>query len=295
MQRVSWARLGNSTCHPWRACVLFVLLLLGSAPLAAANVADKIQLQGEYQQGGLLIGQAPGAVEVLQDGKSVRVGKDGIFLLGFGRDHPAKSVMKVRFADGSVYQRTLAVAPREYRIQRIDGLPPTKVTPRSPADLKRIRDDSVAVRKARALDDAREDFAGGFIWPVQGPISGVYGSQRVLNGEPRRPHFGVDIARPTGTPVVAPAAGVVTLAVPDMFFSGGTLIIDHGHKLSSSFLHLSKLLVKPGDKVEQGQLVAEVGATGRVTGAHLDWRMNLRNQRIDPQLLVPEMHWAAKE
>jgi murein DD-endopeptidase MepM/ murein hydrolase activator NlpD len=124
---------------------------------------------------------------------------------------------------------------------------------------------------------------------VQGPISGVYGSQRILNGEPRRPHYGVDIAVPVGTPVRAPAPGIVTLAVPDMFFSGGTLIIDHGHRLSSSFLHLSKLHVDVGDRVEQGDLVAEVGATGRVTGAHLDWRMNLRDRRIDPQLLVPAM------
>ena len=124
---------------------------------------------------------------------------------------------------------------------------------------------------------------------MTGPISGVYGSQRILNGKPRRPHFGVDVARPTGTPIVAPADGVITLAEPAMFFSGGTLIIDHGHRLSSSMLHLHKILVKEGDQVKQGQVIAEIGATGRVTGAHLDWRMNLRGHRIDPQLLVPPM------
>jgi murein DD-endopeptidase MepM/ murein hydrolase activator NlpD len=117
----------------------------------------------------------------------------------------------------------------------------------------------------------------------------VYGSQRILNGEPRRPHFGIDIATPTGTPVKAPADGVVTMVHPDMFFSGGTLILDHGHRLSSSFLHLSKIVVKEGDEVRQGDIIAEVGATGRVTGAHLDWRMNWGKERVDPSLLVPPM------
>ncbi|MGY0583956.1 MAG: M23 family metallopeptidase, partial [Paraglaciecola chathamensis] len=132
------------------------------------------------------------------------------------------------------------------------------------------------------------DFSQDFIWPAQGPISGVYGSQRVLNGQPKRPHYGVDVAAPTGTPVYAPADGVVTLFVPDMYYSGGTMIIDHGLGVSSTFLHLSKGLVQVGDNVKQGQLVAEIGATGRVTGAHLDWRMNWMNVRIDPALLVPK-------
>ena len=136
-------------------------------------------------------------------------------------------------------------------------------------------------------------FLAGFIWPLQGPITGVYGSQRILNGEPRRPHFGVDVAAPTGTPVVAPADAIVTLVHPDMYFSGGTLIMDHGHGLSSTFIHLHKVLVEEGQVVKQGDVVAEVGATGRVTGPHLDWRMNLFTVRIDPELLVPPMPQAA--
>ena len=179
--------------------------------------------------------------------------------------------------------------PREYRIQRIDGLPPGKVTPRSKEDLARIRREVAMVKRARLTDDARTDFLGGFRWPIKGPISGVYGSQRILNGEPRQPHYGVDIAVPTGTKALAPAAGVVTLAHPDMFFSGGTLIVDHGHGLSSAFLHLSRILVKKGQRVAQGQPIAEVGATGRVTGPHLDWRINLFGRRIDPELLVGPM------
>jgi murein DD-endopeptidase MepM/ murein hydrolase activator NlpD len=128
-----------------------------------------------------------------------------------------------------------------------------------------------------------------FIWPSRGIISGVYGSQRILNGQPRRPHFGVDVAAPTGTEVVAPAAGVVRMAHPDMYFSGGTLILDHGYGVTSSFLHLSKIHVKPGEAVEQGQKIADIGATGRVTGPHLDWRMNWHKVRVDPQPLVGPM------
>ncbi|MDJ0738678.1 MAG: M23 family metallopeptidase [Gammaproteobacteria bacterium] len=275
-----------------RSVICAALLLLLAPPLAAATAtaADAwYALDGQLVQGGLVYGRtAPGST-VLQDGQEVRVSKNGDFLLGFTRDAPPTSQLEIRLPDGRNVTRTLDVARREYRIQRIDGLPKRTVTPRKPEDLARIRADAAAVGKARRRDDDRQDFLVGFVWPVLGPVTGVYGSQRILNGQPRRPHYGVDVAAPTGTPVHAPAAGLVTLAVPDMFFSGGTLIIDHGHKLSSSFLHLHRLHVKAGDYVEQGDLIAEVGATGRVTGAHLDWRMNLRDRRIDPQLLVPPM------
>jgi murein DD-endopeptidase MepM/ murein hydrolase activator NlpD len=266
----------------WRFLLLFVI--------AGTVTADPdLALGGEAIQGGLIFGKTRPGSQVLQDGRSIRVGVAGDFVLGFTRDAPANSTLEVRLPDGREIDRTLAVRQREYRIQRIDGLPDAKVTPRSPEDLARIRKDAAAVGKARRRDDDRLDFLTGFDWPTIGPISGVYGSQRILNGEPRRPHFGVDVAAPVGPPVRAPAPGIVTLTVPDMFFSGGTLIIDHGHRLSSSFLHLSKIHVEVGDRVEKGDLIAEVGATGRVTGAHLDWRMNLRDRRIDPQLLVPPM------
>ena len=266
-----------------------LVLMVSACGWAAARDAAPYTLEGQRVQGGLLLGRAEPGSKVWQDGQSVRVSQAGVFLLGFARDAPATSELRVVLPGGRALSETLSVDRREYRIQRIDGLPSAKVTPRKPADLKRIREDAAAIGKARARDDDRQDFLAGFKWPVLGPITGVYGSQRILNGKPRRPHFGVDVAAPTGTPVKAPAAGVVTLAVPDMFFSGGTLIIDHGHKLTSSFLHLHRLHVEPGDYVEQGELIAEVGATGRVTGAHLDWRMNLRDRRIDPQLLVPPM------
>ncbi|HKX54787.1 MAG TPA: M23 family metallopeptidase, partial [Xanthomonadales bacterium] len=139
---------------------------------------------------------------------------------------------------------------------------------------------------ARRLRDQRTDYLQGFDWPAAGRISGVYGSQRILNGEPGRPHYGLDIAAPSGHPVYAPAAGIITLTHRDMYFSGGTLIVDHGQGLSSTFLHLSEILVETGDAVQQGDLIARIGATGRASGPHLDWRMNWLDRRVDPQLLV---------
>lgn len=265
-------------------------LLLGLLCLFSLPLLAQVKLIGEnYVQGGMLIGQAPSGSQVWQDNQLIRVSQDGAFLIGFGRDMPPESTLKVQYPDGTTEQRTLTVKAREYRIQRINNLPSNKVTPRSEKDIQHIQRDIKMAKAARKRDDDRQGFNTGFIWPVTGPISGVYGSQRILNGQPRRPHYGIDIARPTGTPIVAPADGVITLAEPNMFFSGGTMIIDHGHKLSSAMLHLHKLHVKVGDQVKQGQVIAEVGATGRVTGPHLDWRMNLRQHRIDPELLVPPM------
>lgn len=267
-----------------------VLVGLFAVAAAAASAMDRpVELTGSSVQGGMMIGKTQPGSTVRQDGQWIRVSDHGHFLLGFTRDAPETSTLEIELPDGAKYRQELAVTKREYRIQRIDGLPTGKVTPRNPEDLARIRADASAVRKSRARDDDRLDWLGGFDWPATGPISGVYGSQRILNGKARRPHFGVDVAAPTGTPVRAPAAGIVTLAVPDMFFSGGTLVLDHGYRLTSSFLHLSKLHVDVGQRVAKGDLIAEVGATGRVTGPHLDWRMNLRDRRIDPQLLVPPM------
>lgn len=268
-------------------------LLLLLPPFSAIQAAA-LSLEGDLMQGGMVTGVTDPGNQVLFDGKSIRVSPDGMFILGFGRDDDLEHRLEIKRGGKTLETRELVIGKRQYQIQHIDNLPPSKVTPPK-RDWERIKRETAQVKKARRLDDARTDFAEGFIWPSQGIISGVYGSQRVLNGEPRRPHFGVDIAAPTGTPVVAPADGVVTLAHPDMFFSGGTLILDHGHQLSSSFLHLSRITVKEGDRVRQGEKIAEIGATGRVTGAHLDWRMNLRKARIDPQLLVPPMPSQAKQ
>ena len=266
--------------------MLFALLPFGSAPVAAET---GVHLDGPRIQGGLLRGRVPPGSTVEYEGDAVRISQDGWFLVGFGRDAPPEAELVVVHPDGRRERQVLEVKRREYDIQRIDGLPPAKVTPRSEEDLARIRAEVRMVKQARGIDDPRADFLSGFRWPIKGRISGVYGSQRILNGEPRRPHFGIDIAAPTGTRVVAPADGVVTLVHPDMFFSGGTMIVDHGHGLSSAFLHLSRILVEKGNRVTQGEPIAEVGSTGRSTGPHLDWRMNLFDRRIDPSLLVGPM------
>lgn len=262
--------------------------LIGCLLAGIATATGNVSLEGAQVQGGMMVGKAAPGSRVTQDGRPILVSADGEFLVGFTRDEKPMVKLVVQTPDGERIVRELTVKPRDYRIQRIDGLPSRKVTP-NPEDLARIKADIAAAKKARKREDAREDYRSGFIWPSIGPISGVYGSQRILNGKPRRPHFGVDVAAPVGAPVVAPADGIVTLAHPDMFFSGATLIIDHGHGLSSSFLHLNKILVTEGQHVKQGDPIAEVGASGRVTGPHLDWRMNLRDKRIDPQLLVGPM------
>ncbi len=272
----------------WAAlCALALCSVPAPGPLRATETG--LRLDGPRTQGAVLRGRvAPGAV-VEFEGAPVRVSEDGWFLVGFGRDAPPEATLSVTWPDGRRERKTLTVKPRQYRIQRIDGLPERKVMPRSEEDLARIAADIALVKEARRTDDARTDFLDGFEWPIKGRITGVYGSQRILNGEARRPHYGIDIAAPTGTEVRAPAGGVVTLAHPDMFYSGGTLIIDHGHGLSSAFLHLSRILVARGERVTQGQAIAEVGSTGRSTGAHLDWRINLFSRRLDPALLAGPM------
>jgi len=246
-------------------------------PLLAACLlhapANAVELDGEAVQGGLLFGLSSPGSQVLLDGAEIMVAADGRFVIGFDRDETGERTLLVREPDGAERTLILAVAPREYAIERVDGLPPSTVTP-DPEALERIRLEAEMVESARARRDPRTDYAEGFSWPAGGRISGVYGSQRILNGEPRRPHYGLDIAAPTGSPVFAPADGVVTLVHPDMYFSGGTIVLDHGQGLSSTFLHLSRTLVEAGAAVSKGDLIGEIGATGRASGPHLDWRMN---------------------
>jgi hypothetical protein len=249
--------------------------------------AEPVRWQGPLVQGGLLIGHAPPGSEVSFDGTPLAVSQNGQFLFGFGRGHDQASELLVTLPDGESWRQTLKPESRDFDIQRIDGLPDNMVTP--PAEtLARIRREAELARAVRANPSDRTDWAEGFIWPLSGRISGVYGSQRILNGQPRAPHWGLDIAAPTGTLVRAPAGGEVRLIHPDMYFSGGTIFLDHGHGLISSFLHLSEILVERGQVVEQGEVIGQVGATGRATGPHLDWRISWHDVRVDPQLLLPE-------
>ncbi len=265
-----------------------VRLVLLTLSLIFISRAFALELNGPMQQGGMVIGRvAPGSV-VFLDEQPVKVSEQGIFVIGFDRDAPATVRLSVEYADGQTQQKVMKISPRQYKIQRIEGIAKKIMSP-SDKNLKRIGREAKAVREARARRLERLDFAGTFQWPLTGPITGVFGSQRVYNGVPKRPHYGVDVAAPIGTPVSTPAPGTVTLAHPDMFYSGGTVIIDHGHGVSSTLMHLSKVLVKVGDNVVPGDIVAEVGAGGRATGPHLDWRMNWLKARIDPQLLVAPM------
>jgi len=255
--------------------------------LCAAR-AEAIDLKGHLQPGGFAVGQVePGATVLLGDAP-VMVGADGTFVIGFGRDQGADAQLTVIHGDGKVEQQAVAVTPRTYEIQRIDKLDQNMVTP-DPATEARIKSDQAKVKAARATPSDRRDFLGPFIWPAKGPISGVYGSQRILNGTPKAPHFGTDIAAPEGSPIVAPAAGVVRFAETDLYLTGGTVIIDHGFGIYSSYLHMSRVDVKPGQEVAQGQAIGAVGKTGRATGPHLHWGLNWNETRLDPALLVPPM------
>ncbi len=257
------------------------------ALLLASGFTQAVELSGELAQGGLLIGKAQPGERVWLGKKELKQTPDGRFVFGFGRDAKPTKVLKICKAD-DCREHVLNIRQRQYDIQRIEGVPQNTVTP-PPEVLERIRKENTQVARARRAVSDSLAFAGPFIWPLEGPITGVFGSQRVYNGEPRRPHFGVDVAAPTGTPVVAPADATVTLAHPDMYFSGGTLVMDHGYGVSSTFIHLSEVLVKDGQKVRQGEVVGKVGATGRATGPHLDWRMNWYKVRLDPVLHVGPM------
>jgi murein DD-endopeptidase MepM/ murein hydrolase activator NlpD len=267
-----------------------LLPLLVVAQDATLTGRDCIVLEGNLTPGGLAYARVSPGTSVALDGAPLDVLDDGLVLFGLGRD--ARPSFTLELAGATTCKREVRIAPRQYRIQRVEGVPQRTVTP-DPADLERIARERELVRAAKARLIDRQDLlaaaVSGFQWPALGPISGVYGSQRVYNGKPGSPHYGVDVAVPTGTPVVAPAPGVVTLAEPDLFYSGGTVILDHGFKLSSSFLHMSEVNVTVGQVLEAGDVLGAVGATGRATGPHLDWRMSWRNERIDPQLLVPPM------
>lgn len=268
-------------------CFAFPVFASDIQPARSLQPARGLQLKGDMTQGSLIRGQVPVGHQVWLNDTPLKISADGYFAFGFGRD--AKLSQQLKWIDNKdvAHTRTLILQPRTYNIQKIEGIPSKYVSPPKEVS-ERIALDNQQIGRARSFNDERTDFYQDFIWPAAGPISGVYGSQRVFNGTPKRPHFGLDVAAPTGTPVYAPANGLVTLFVPDMYYSGGTMIIDHGHGVSSTFLHLSKGHVEAGTTVKQGDLVAEIGATGRATGPHLDWRINWFKERLDPALLVPQ-------
>ncbi|SET51824.1 M23 family metallopeptidase [Thalassotalea agarivorans] len=261
------------------------LTLLACLPLlSSGNEANMFTLSGEIKQGGYVLGKVQPGARVMLDGKPLQVSPTGDFAFGIGRDETEAKQLTIE-ENGKKIDRFLPVQTREYKLQKINGISPRLMNP-SEQDLERIALDSKQVKAARSGLSDYSYFARGFIKPTKGRITGVYGSQRIYNDKPGNPHFGIDYANKTGTPVLAPAAGKVVLWVPDMFFSGGTMIIDHGHGIFSTFIHLSDAYVSVGTDVKQGEKVAAIGSTGRSTGPHLDWRVNWFDVRIDPQLVL---------
>ena len=237
------------------------------------------------QQGSLIVGRILVDGDVYFKDQKLPLTETGEFVFGVGRDSELDLEIQVKRPSGTELF-PLSIAKREWKIERVDGLPPSKVNPTSPETLARIKKEAALVRKARQGTSFQTAFMMQFIKPAEGRISGVYGSQRILNGEPKRPHFGLDIANKVGTPVIAPADGVVTLAEKDLFYSGGSVIIDHGYGISTTYIHLNSLAVEVGQEIKQGETIGGIGATGRATGPHLDWRLNWYNTRLDPQLLL---------
>lgn len=257
------------------------------ATATAASGEMVIHVPESAAQASLVMGSVPPDSTILYDGRTVRAGNDGFFVIGVAREQTGKVVLRVNAPDGRSKTVEIPITPRSFPVERVNGVDQNSVTP--PPDIAaRIEREQADVSAARLRDDDRSDFGVKFIWPVKGRISGVFGSQRIYNGTPASPHSGVDIAAAKGTPIHAPAGGIVTFTNPDLYLTGGTVVVDHGRGVSSNFLHMSRIDVKVGDRVEQGQVIGLVGATGhRVTGPHMHWGMNWFTVRIDPQSLMP--------
>ena len=273
---------------------LFAAVCVGWIPLVAAQDAvpatpvsqeDRIAFPASVSQGALVFGKVPPGSQVRYRDRALRTTGYGTVVFGVGRDETGPLKVDVTTPSGRTESVSVAVTPRDWPVERVNGVPPKTVNP-PPAIAARIEREQAMVTAARVRDDERTDFALPFQWPVQGRISGRFGNARVYNGQPGAGHSGMDIAAPNGTPVKAPAGGIVTFASPDLYLTGGTVLLDHGHGVSSNFLHLSRIDVKVGDRVEPGQVIGAVGATGRATGPHLHWGMNWFDVRIDPLLVL---------
>lgn len=276
------------------AAALFAAVCAGWVPLVFAQDVvpaapvpqeERVVFPASVPQGALVFGKVPPGSQVRYRERLLRATGYGTVALGVGRDETGPLKVDVTLPSGRMEPVSIAVTPRDWPVEHVNGVPPKTVNP-PPEIAARIQREQALVTAARERDDERTDFALPFQWPVQGRISGRFGNARVYNGQPGAGHSGMDIAAPDGTPVKAPAGGVVTFASPDLYLTGGTVLLDHGHGVSSNFLHLSRIDVKVGDRIEPGQVIGAVGATGRATGPHLHWGMNWFDTRIDPLLVL---------
>jgi murein DD-endopeptidase MepM/ murein hydrolase activator NlpD len=245
---------------------------------------NAVEFKGKFLQGHFIVGITDPNAKILVGKKEVKVSKDGYFVFGLDRDRKFDLII-TKIINGKKEVITKQVLKRKYNIQRIDGLEESKVTPPESV-YKRIKKENNAIGKARAIDSDLLFFKEKFIMPVEGIISGVYGSQRILNGKPRWPHYGIDIAAKQGTMIKSSGSGIVTMAEDDLYYTGGTIIMDHGHGISTIYSHLENVLVSKGDQINQGDVIGTVGSTGRSTGPHLDFRINWFQTRLDPMSVL---------
>ena len=249
------------------------------------NVSQAVEFFGNFKQGSFILGKTDPNSKIFIDDREVRVSNDGYFAFGLDRDRKNNVLIKIKNKrETKLIEKK--VFKRKYKIQRIDGLPPKQVTP-PPEVFERIKKDNILIGKARDIDSKLIFFKDKFIYPIDKYIiTGVYGSQRILNGKPRRPHYGIDFHAPEGTPVKSMMDGVVTLVDNDMYFTGGTIIFDHGHGISTLYMHMKDINVKKGQKVKKGQIVGTLGQSGRATGPHLDIRLNWFEIKLDPLTIL---------
>ena len=262
--------------------IIFRLFFLIILLLSTSSKA--VEFDGKFLQGHFIIGSTDPSAKIIIDKKEVKVSKDGFFVFGIDRDRKFDLII-TKVKDGKKEKIVKKILKRKYNIQRIDGLEESKVTPPESV-YKRIKEENNKIGKARAINSDLLFFKDKFIMPVEGIISGVYGSQRILNGKPRWPHYGIDIAAKKGTMIKSSGSGTVTMAEDDLYYTGGTIIMDHGHGISTIYSHLESVMVSVGDKINKGDIIGTVGSTGRSTGPHLDFRVNWFQTRLDPMSLI---------
>ncbi len=258
--------------------LFLVIIIFTSTQLKA------VEFKGKFLQGHYIIGLTDPTAQIIIGKKEVKVSKDGYFVFGIDRDRKYDLII-TKIIDGKKEKIIKKVLKRKYNIQRIDGLEESKVTPPESV-YKRIKEENNRIGKARSINSDLPFFKNQFTMPVEGIISGVYGSQRILNGKPRWPHYGIDIAAKQGTMVKSSGSGVITMAEEDLYYTGGTIIMDHGHGISTIYSHLETVIVSVGDMINQGDIIGTVGSTGRSTGPHLDFRVNWFQTRLDPMSVL---------
>lgn len=271
--------------------VLFILFIFKINPCLAKEALTldynntKVFLEGDFIQGGLVKGKTDNNISLKFKKRLLRKTPKGLFVIGFGRDHPQTANLSLKINQKWI-TKNINIKKRVYKTQIINGLEKKMVTPPKSFYDRIIRENKV-IKEIRNLDSDIDFIFQKLNWPAKGIISGVFGSQRILNGKPKRPHYGIDIAAKKGTSVIAPIESIVRMAEKDLYYTGGTIMLDHGHGVTSVYSHLSLINVNVGDKVKKGQKIGEIGSTGRSTGPHLDWRINWFLERLDPALLVP--------